>query len=345
MNEIPCLKDDSCLLQKIIPLAQEINCLEIDKIANVCVHSLPELLGVRSASLYILEETSRMLHLQEHNHSRELNKIVSLNQNHPSPMVMAVNSRQIILTEDIENYNQPVIKRSQRPYSEHYKTRSCAIIPLICQGRVVGVLNLSDKNDDGALDEKHIALIELFAQLVGASIGNIKMFERMQRQACIDGLTGLANHKMFYDTLEKELWRSRRYGGKISLIMIDVDNLKKANDVFGHRAGDKVLKEISNHIKGNVRHIDLAARYGGDEFAVILPNTSLNDAKKVAQRMLDAVAQSTVKWKGSEIKLSISVGLGQYDSNISPEDITSRSDAALYAAKQSGKNTVKVFQN
>ena len=191
---------------------------------------------------------------------------------------------------------------------------------------------------------RDIALIELFSQLVGASIGNIKLFEKIQRQATTDGLTGLVNHKTFYEILEKELWRSRRYGGQISLIMVDVDNLKKINDDYGHRAGDKVIKEISKRIKECIRQIDTAARYGGDEFAVILLNTSLIDASVVAKRMVDAVSKIPTAWNKEKIALSISVGLGQYDAQASPEDITSRSDQALYAAKQAGKNTVRIFE-
>ena len=126
--------------------------------------------------------------------------------------------------------------------------------------------------------------------------------------------------------------------------MIDVDNLKSINDAFGHRAGDKALREISRRIKECIRQIDTAARYGGDEFAVILINTSLEDAVIVAQRMVDAVSNSQTTWQKEQIPLSISVGLGQYDAETSPEDITSRSDQALYLAKQAGKNTVRVFE-
>ena len=332
------------MLDQVTPLARQINCLDIDRIAEVCIQSIPTLVGVRFASLYILDETNNMLHLYKHNHPFPINKIVSLNQTPTPLMVMAARSKELILVGDIDTHTKPVIRKSQRAFSENYQTKNCAIVPLICQERVVGVLNLADKVQADRWKSEDIALIELFSQLVGASIGNIKLFEKIQRQATTDGLTGLANHKTFYEILEKELWRTRRYGGRISLIMVDVDNLKKINDAYGHRAGDKVIREISKRIKECVRQIDTAARYGGDEFAVILLNTSLSDATVVAQRMVDAVAGSPVIWNKEEIPLSISVGLGQYDADTTPEDITSRSDQALYTAKQAGKNTVRVFE-
>ena len=333
------------LLQRITPLARQINCLDLDRIADVCTKSILDLVGARFASLYILDETNNILHLHKHNHPFLINKIVSLNQNPPSPMVMAVRSKEFLLVGDIDKHTKPIIRKSQRVFAGNYRTKNCAIVPLVCQSRVVGVLNLADKIKGDGFGPDDIALIELFSQLVGASIGNIKLFEKIQRQASTDGLTGLVNHRTFYEILEKELWRSRRYGGQISLIMIDVDNLKKINDTYGHRAGDKVIKEVSRRIKQCIRQIDTAARYGGDEFAVILPNTSLNDATVAAKRMVKIVSQTATTWRKEQIPLSISVGLGQYDADTNPEDITSRSDQALYSAKQAGKNTVRIFES
>jgi diguanylate cyclase (GGDEF)-like protein len=332
------------LLQQVTPLARQINCLDIERIADVCINNMPNLVGVRFASLYVLDETNTILHLLTHNHPFLINKIVSLNQNPPSLMAMAVRSKELILIRNIDTHNRPIIRKSQRTFSEHYTTNNCVVVPLICQDRVVGVLNLADKINGDSFNCEDIALIELFSQLVGASIGNIKLFEKTQRQATTDGLTGLVNHKTFYEILEKELWRSRRYGGHISLIMIDIDNLKKINDAYGHRTGDKVIREIGKRIKECIRQIDTAARYGGDEFAVILPNTSLSDATVVAERMVEVVSRSPISWKREQISLSISVGLGQFDADTNPEDITSRSDQALYTAKEAGKNTVRVFQ-
>lgn len=332
------------LLEQVTPLAREINCLDIERIADVCIGRIPSVVGSRFASLYTLDETNSILHLIRHNHPFPINKIVSLNQKPPSPMVMAVKSRGLILTGNIDLHTKPVIRRSQRNYARNYSTRNCAIVPLICHERVVGVLNLADKADVDDFNGEDIALIELFGQLVGASIGNIRLFERMQRQATTDGLTGLMNHKTFYESLERELWRSRRHGGTVSLIMADVDNLKNINDVHGHRAGDRAIVEISHRIKECIRQTDLAARYGGDEFAIILPSTGLDAARVVCERIVDAVGRSPLLWQHEQVPLSISVGVGEYGAEVNPEDITSRSDQALYVAKHSGKNTVRVFE-
>lgn len=331
-------------LEQITGLVQQINCLDIKRIANICVTQIPNLVGARFTSLYVLDENSDILHLVRSSHPFPINNIVSINQTPPSPMVTAVTSKKLLLIQDIETYNKPTIKKSQRPYSKNYQTGSCIIAPLVCHGRVVGVLNLADKKTGAKFSSPDVAVLELFRHLVGASIGNIKLFEKTQRQARTDGLTGLVNHRSFYEILEKELRRAQRYGGKISVLMVDIDNLKPINDSFGHRVGDMAIKQISRKITECIRQIDTAARYGGDEFAIILPNTTITEAVVVGRRMVRLVGGSPLVWDKDRIALSISVGVGQYDANSTAEDITSRSDDALYLAKQAGKNTVRITE-
>jgi diguanylate cyclase len=127
--------------------------------------------------------------------------------------------------------------------------------------------------------------------------------------------------------------------------MADMDNLKTINDKYGHRAGDMAIKHVARKINESIRQIDTAARYGGDEFAVILPNTTLANAVIVGERIVGLTSGSPLVWEQNHIMVSVSLGVGQYDGSWSPEDITHRSDEALYCAKQAGKNTVRVIEH
>jgi diguanylate cyclase (GGDEF)-like protein len=336
-------KANAGIPQTVTPLVQQINRLNLQQIGKICVEQIPKLVNARFASLYILDEITGMLHLENHNHPFLINNIVSLNQANLSPMIKAVKGKELIAIANIEDYKSPVFSKENRKFAKNYQSNNCIIAPLIRHNGVVGVLNLADKIGAEKFSNDDIALIELFRQLVGASIGNVKLFEKTQQQARTDGLTGLVNHRTFFETLEIELRRCQRYGGQLSIIMADIDNLKPINDKFGHRAGDMVIKRVSRKIVSCIRNIDTAARHGGDEFAVILPNTSLSEALVAAERMVREVCDSPVIWEREKIQVSISIGLGQYDSETSPEEVTRRSDEALYAAKQAGKNTVRIF--
>lgn len=167
-----------------------------------------------------------------------------------------------------------------------------------------------------------------------------KIIVDLRESASVDGLTGLANHKSFLERLSVEFNRAQRYGSELSLVMIDVDTFKEINDTFGHVAGDAVLKEIAGILKANLRQSDLAARYGGDEFALILPETNLEKAYKVGEKLRSIVERTAISPKaGAKPAATLSVGVGSFNSSMAePLALVQKADEALYLAKESGRN-------
>lgn len=160
-----------------------------------------------------------------------------------------------------------------------------------------------------------------------------------------DGLTGLYNFRYFQKVFEGELRRALRYGGDVSLLMVDIDFFKKVNDTFGHPVGDEVLQEVGKVIVHLVRSCDIVARYGGEEFAIVLPETGRKGAKVLAQRIRRGIEQEAIEADGHPITVTISVGIASTDMSeqkLSRVALIECSDQALYMAKQNGRNRVEI---
>lgn len=164
----------------------------------------------------------------------------------------------------------------------------------------------------------------------------------LKKEAALDGLTGIFNRKGFIDLLYQEIERSRRYNHFLSLLMIDLDFFKEVNDTYGHPAGDSVLKAASDIIQKQLRKMDTIGRYGGDEFIVLLPETNIEQAYKLAKRIHRSVSDSTIRLDPeASIDFTISVGLSSFPHDAdSSEALISLADQALYAAKKKGRNRV-----
>ncbi len=161
----------------------------------------------------------------------------------------------------------------------------------------------------------------------------------LQRKADIDGLTGLYNHAFLIDALEKEIERSRRYGGALSVVMIDIDHFKKFNDSYGHQVGDAVLKEVAGLLQAGSRTIDVAGRYGGEEFMLVLPNTKSTGAYEVAERIRRKIAASEFTPAGR--KITISAGVAEFGGQ-KLDALIHEADERMYAAKRHGRDRVEV---
>jgi diguanylate cyclase (GGDEF)-like protein len=163
----------------------------------------------------------------------------------------------------------------------------------------------------------------------------------LRDRAETDALTGLANRRTLDERLDEELDRARRHGTHLSLVLLDIDDFKQVNDRFGHQAGDEVLRAIAPVFAGTLRELDLAARFGGEEFAVVLPGTTVAGGRSVAELIRKAFAQITVdSASGERIRVTASFGVAEYPTCPSVAALIAKADAALYEAKRAGKNRV-----
>jgi len=167
--------------------------------------------------------------------------------------------------------------------------------------------------------------------------------EKIKVKVYRDSLTGLYLRDYLQIKLKENLYYMERYGRIFSLFMIDVDDFKDINDKFGHQIGDNVLWQIGNLIKKNIRSSDIPVRYGGDEFVILMPETDINSAKKVAEKFTDKMSKVIFKKKDEEFRVTFSIGLTCVRKDDTLDSIMERVDAALYSSKQSGKNSITVF--
>ena len=172
----------------------------------------------------------------------------------------------------------------------------------------------------------------------------IRMMEKLQQLAITDGLTRLYNSRSFYSQLELEIDRSNRYNHPLALLLLDIDHFKDYNDSFGHLEGEKVLVHFSQVIKTCLRANDSASRYGGEEFTVILPETSAEEAKTVAQRIRASLEEVTFRpQKDARVSKTISIGVTEYHTKEELTSFIKRADEAMYLSKQNGRNRVSVL--
>jgi diguanylate cyclase (GGDEF)-like protein len=207
-------------------------------------------------------------------------------------------------------------------------------VPLPGEDEPIGMLAVFTRQQNFVFDEAMVDELATLAARAAPAIENARRFREAREQADLDALTGLHNRRYFHETLSREVSRARRYRRPISLVLLDLDDFKAVNDRIGHLSGDEVLAEIGERIRAVVRTADIACRIGGEEFAVLLPESGLGDAEQLYERLASAVAASPVGEAGD---LTISGGITHLHPDDSPTSFFERADAALYSAKGAGK--------
>jgi diguanylate cyclase (GGDEF)-like protein len=219
--------------------------------------------------------------------------------------------------------------------------RSGLAVPVSGEADTAGFLIVYSRNAEHRFSENEIRELEELSQRAGPAIENARRFREARQLADLDALTGLHNRRYFHETLAREVARAHRYGRQLALVVFDLDDFKAINDRIGHLAGDTVLAETAERVKDVVRTADVACRVGGDEFAVLLPESVASDADQLYHRLLGAIGSRPVGQAG---RLSVSAGIAELREDDNPTTFFERADEALYRAKERGKAQVVAYQ-
>jgi diguanylate cyclase (GGDEF)-like protein len=248
-------------------------------------------------------------------------------------------ARDELIDRIVQKRETVVGKKMKTRFLESAGDGVLAGIPIIYQENLLGIIVLNCKTGDIS-DELTFTL----AGQAGIAIQNARLFERINAMATTDGLTGLNNRRHFFELADREFVRYKRYGAPLSVFMIDIDHFKRINDTYGHAVGDRVLMHLAEKLTGLVRDSDIAGRYGGEEFAVILPETKLETAAGIAERVRKAIENDAARAEEfGDIKYTLSIGVSMFTRDVQTvAEVFEAADKGLYEAKSLGRNRVVV---
>ena len=246
-----------------------------------------------------------------------------------------------------EILNDKARKRVDDKYLNLLGAKYFVTVPLKTKDKVIGLIMVDNIFTQKPIIKSDINLLSLFANHAGLAIENSRLFEKTVYLSNTDWLTKLWNHGHFQTVLSRELRRAREAGTNLSLIMVDIDDFKRYNDRFGHVAGDLIIKGIARIMVEASRRRDFVCRYGGEEFAIILPQANKEDAKNIAHRLRDQVLKQTFPNQETQPKnlFTLSCGVATYPQDAHDKDSLIRNaDSALMQAKRSGKDKIVLFK-
>lgn len=244
-----------------------------------------------------------------------------------------------VIVRDVRKTRLPELKEDR-----HYRSPSFMSCPIRIGDRSIGVISFADRASGDAFDETSLELFDAIAPQLAVAVDRARLKEKageFEQLSVTDALTGLLNRRYMEQRLTEEVKRSNRHGFPMSFLMLDVDHFKSYNDVFGHPAGDEALKLVGSVIKDTLRAADVAARFGGEEFSILLPQTMADEAAVIAERIRGNIEHTEFPHR----RVTLSIGIASCSADLcSSENIVAAADKALYDAKRLGRNRVRAFE-
>lgn len=318
--------------------AEIYSAVDIEMLSNALLEQSLKILNAEKGSLMLLDDETSELVVEAHKGTGNLIKDKTRIKIGEGIAGKVIDSGGSLVVEDIEN--DPRVRQENRP---HYRTKSFLSALIKLQDRVAGVLNISDKVEGESFNDKDLKLIQSFIHSVSIAIERSLLFkksEHLKKLSITDPLTGIYNRRYLNKRLSEEITRYNRYKHPFSFMMLDMDKFKDYNDTFGHIAGDNMIKALANKIAKSLRAIDIAARFGGDEFVAIFPQTPKVDAIQITNRLKEKIDDALRK-QSIDLPIGVSIGLATFpDDASSIMELIEKTDQALYLAKKGGGNRV-----
>lgn len=323
--------------QMVLSFGQRMNnVLDLGKLAEGILKPIPKAMNAAQASLLLPSNGDFSTQFSKRLIEGQQAMPISLSKD--SPVVRWLAKKNGLLSRELID-SKPEFRGLCDVESDCIKGAGIELLlPMKSDGRLIGILVLSRKRSGGSYSSDDIDLLLKLADEAAPAVANAQLYAQAKDRAHIDELTGLLNHGYFHDRLDEEISRCSRFGDIFSLLFLDLDLFKAYNDVYGHLAGDDILRQIAQYIGDSIRGMDIAFRYGGDEFTAILPQAPLDDAYSVAERIRKRI-ESEMDSKG--VALTCSMGIASWPTDgVMREEILQAADAALYHSKQAGRNRI-----
>lgn len=291
-------------------------------------------MGVSYSTIILYDEKANRLKVHTTNISNANEMAILVDNINSRELFNALNSGRHIIENQADSTDYEFLK--------YRDIKSLICIPLNTKTKKFGLVLVEHKHGD-AFDDDDVRLLKIIAQQVGIAMENAELYQKMQELASRDGLTGVYNRQYFQSRLELEVKTAQKENYPLSLAIFDIDHFKRFNDTFGHLFGDKVLKDIIDSVASSLRKNDIIARFGGEEFIILFPHTSLNEAYEKVESLRKMISGHIVKDNLVSASVTASFGVSCFsECALLESELVRTADDALYEAKESGRNCIKV---